>query len=125
MKRILMVVSVLLLLAVMATGIFVVPGVIRAWRDRGIDETMNTNPFGMPPVDEWVVIEPGNWWRTTLNEEQMVTLREIWGTQMTEGQVVKRLWPEVLDEIPESFSDYLSESSFEYWPMEDGVTLSM
>ncbi len=60
-----------------------------------------SNP-STPPAENtnWVVVMPGHWWKTSLDQQQIEILHDMWGTDVNIRQLVEALWPSVLKELP-------------------------
>lgn len=72
---------------------------------------------GASPIDDRVVVMPDHWYKTNLNEQQLETLRGLWGTPMTLKHLIDALWPGVLQGFPQEITDSLADEAHQrQWP---------
>lgn len=61
---------------------------------------------------------PAHWWETDLSEQQLEDLAGLWGSPVTAAQLLQKLWPDVLLQLPqEALGAY--EKQEVRWPTED------
>lgn len=68
-----------------------------------------------PIPDDMEIVIPAHWWKTSLNEQQIETLRRLWHTQISTKQLIDALWPGVLSELPAE-ADASSDGGRVMWP---------
>lgn len=55
-----------------------------------------------PDVPEGhMVLMPGHWWKADLTEQQRNSLAAAWGNDMSAAELLRSLWPDPLQEMPE------------------------
>ena len=75
--------------------------------------------FSAPSAEEpsdYVTVMPGHWWKISLNQEQLETLRGLWGTDVDARQVIDAVSPGVLRELPEDVVANIAAGRNQLWP---------
>ena len=76
-------------LALLAVGVIFLPPLI-----------MNHPSSG--ELDEGqMVLMPGHWWKMEITEQQRNSLATLWGRDMSTTELLRELWPEVLQQLPQ------------------------
>lgn len=72
---------------------------------------------GAAPVKDRVVVMPDYWYKMNLSEQQLETLRGMWGPPMTLKRLADALWPGVLEDFPPEITNALANEAHQRrWP---------
>lgn len=128
-KRVFTAVAVACVAVLIVAGAIFVPKLIHKADSKdpaSVGQLNASPPPDIPPREEWWQVEPANWWKQELDQQQSQTLRDLWGRQITLVKLLRLVWPDVLERLPPEFAAYINdEARLVYWPMEDGIALGM
>lgn len=65
-----------------------------------------------------VILRPAHWWQAEITEQQLDSLSALWGDNITPAQVLEKLWPDVLQEMPPEAAACYGVRNIHYWPTE-------